>query len=660
MVLPRRTASGSAPTKIRGARRWSRPWILARVLVYPLCLPCLSLAAEPPATQPVATAPASAPSSVVDVAAEIVKVVGQSDSPTRRAAAINVLRSTTGDGAKALVTVFTTENNEAAKLAVCEAIAEVKAQAPDFIPHLEQLLHHPDAALQKAAAAALAGYADPEVREKLDAYRREQERRLLVESVQRLMDTLYDATRGEPERTDLLQTWLKSDLPMMRTKALEIIHEALRRGGTKPSAAVLDHIRTLDNDPSPTVRQALVAFLRDQGLLDDAPRIREMLSREPAESVREEIYKALGKLIDADSIPLCMAGLGDPSEQVAAAAADALGHLCEKGTGKPPEKLADVVRSLLQRVEQPVTTLRLRTDLVEAMADIAAPAFGSVLVRYAGPDEPESSVRQAAIRGLGRIGNADHLPVALDRLAQDNNAGVREVSAEAIGRLGAQPAHLQALLSRLDPKLEPAAAVQNQAWRAYQLVFQRLSDAEQEAALAVWMDSDLKTLGRKIELLTGLEAQVSVRHPGGDRLMALREQLGDACLAAGQTDEATAAWSRALGLAPADDVPTQTRLAGKLVSAYLKNGSPDKAITQAATAKLPEVRAAGAALLLQFVQDLGATDAEAAAGFLDRLLAAVPDGFGPDWAAKFKAARPAPPPHTQSAPAAANTQPAEG
>ncbi len=649
---------GSAPTGSLGARQWLRPRILADVLIGLLCLPYVSFAAEPAATQPVATAPATAPSSVVDVAAEIIKVVGQSDAQTRRAAAINVLRSTTGDGAMALMTVFTTENNEAAKLAVCEAIAEVKVQTPDFIPHLELLLRHPDAALQNAAAAALAGYADPGVRELLDAYRREQERRLLVESVQRLMDTLYDATRGEPERTDLLQTWLKSDLPMMRTKALEIIHEALRRGGTKPSAAVLDMIRSLDSDPSPAVRQALVAFLRDQGLLDDAPRIREMLSREPSETVREEIYKALGKLIDADSIALCMAGLGDPSEQVAAAAADALGRLCEKGTGKPPEKLAEVVAAILQRMEQPVATLRLRTDLVEAMADVAAPAFGTMLTRYAGPDEPESSVRQAAIRGLGRIGNPEHLAVVMDRLAQDSSAGVREVSAEAIGRLGAQPAHLQALLARLDPKAEPATAVQNQAWRAYQLVFQKLSEVEQETALATWIDSDLKTLGRKIELLAGLEAQVGGRSPGGDRLMALREQLGDACLAAGQTDEATAAWSRALGIAPADDVPTRTRLAGKLVSAYLKNGSPDKAITQAATAKLPEVRNAVAALLLQFVQDLGARDAGAAIGFLDRLAVAVPDSFGPDWAEKFKAARPASPPPTQPAPA--DTQPAEG
>ncbi len=640
-------------------RRGLRCSLIARLATGCICLAALPALADAPATQP-AAATSTAPAAV-DVAAEIVKVVGQSDAETRRAAAASILRSGAGGGTNALVTVFTTENNEAAKLALCEAIAEVKAQTPDFIPHLETLLGHPDASLQKAAAAALAAYADPQVRRTLEAYRREQERRLLVESLQRLMDTLYEATRGETERADLLQTWLKSDLPMMRTQALGIIHEALRRSGTKPSAAVLDLIRTLVTDPDAAVRQALVAFLRDQGLLEDAPRIRELLRREPSEAVREEIYKALGKLIDPDSIPDCMAGLDDPSEAVAGAAADALGRLCEKGTGKPPEKLADVVAALVRRIEAPVTTLRLRADLVEAMADIAAADFGPVLTRYAGTDEPESSVRQAAIRGLGRIGSAEHLEVVLDRLANDASAGVREVAAEAIGRLGANPVHLQALLTRLDPKLESAAAVQNQAWRGYQLVFQRLSDAEQETALAIWKDSDLKTLGRKIELLTGLEAQVAARNADGNRLMGIREHLGDACLAAGQSAEATAAWSRALGVAPAGDAPTRVRVTGKLVAAYLKNGSPDKAITQAAAAKLPEVRDTVAALLLEYVQTLGAGDAAAAISFLDRLAAVLPDGFGPDWAPKFQAARPTLPPATQPAPepAAATTQPAE-
>ncbi|HSW46804.1 MAG TPA: HEAT repeat domain-containing protein, partial [Phycisphaerae bacterium] len=397
------------------------------------------------ASSPAASAPAvTKPAASETAATQIIKVVGQSDPATRREAALAILKTQSPEGMKALLGVFDVDNNEQAKIAVCEALAAAQSQIPAFIPRLEELLRHKNPAVRKAAAVALAGYADPQATASVAAYQREQERVLMAESLERLMDTLYDATTDETKRGTLLLEWLKSPLAVQRLKGLQIVYDALRGKGTKPANEVLAQIRIMLTDSDVPVRLKVIAMLRDLGIPEDAARLRSLLDNERSAAVRAETYKALGKLTDPASIQVCIAGLGESNDEVAAAAVDALGHLCEKGSGRPADAIAAAVNAILARLARPVDSVLQRRDLVEAMADIADPRFTPLLVKYAGPDELEPTIRQAALRGLERIGDPVGLNVLLDRLVNDPDAGVREVAAAALGRLGSQPSHLQA------------------------------------------------------------------------------------------------------------------------------------------------------------------------------------------------------------------------
>lgn len=582
------------------------------------------------------------------VATELVKVAGQSDPKTRREAATTILRTQTAEAVKSLATLLATENNSAAKLAVCEAVALVKPQAPEFVAPLQQLLGNEDADLRKAAAAALESYKDPKVLAHLEAYRREQQWSRTQEHLKRLMDALYEETTDETKRVTWLREWLKSELALERFKALDIIHEALRRKGTKPTAEVLEVVRGMCRDSDEAVRQKVVMVLRDLGLLEDVPLVRAMLKHEEAPAVREEIYKALGKLADPDSIDDCIAGLDDPSEYVAAAAADALGRLCEKGKGRASLKLSAVVEAIGSRIRRPITASQLRVDLFEAMSDIADPKFGLLMVDRLQPADSEPAIRQAAIRGLGRIGDRAYMRLIVDTLGSDPNAGVREVAAEALGALGDQVSLLDILRGRMDLKNEPSAAVQSRAWEAYQQVFLRLPAADQEAALASWAGTDAKELGRRVELLTKLEMQVGTRAADARRLAQVRDQLGDALYAGNQIEEAAAAWTRATVVLPAEQLADHSRIVAKMMDSCLKSALPDPVITLAGKAKIPEIRNLIAGHLLGYLQELGRSDRRAAGALLDKLLQAVPDRFGPEWSARFEALRLALPDDTPS------------
>jgi len=638
-------------TAARAEARGSLGVLLEFLTMVPICLALPVAQGASPATQPTATQAAgqALPSSVPAeptpeevVLGEIGNVYGENSPEIRRAAAAKILQAGSAEGIKALVAVFASANNEAAKLAVCEAIAEANSQAPEFIAPLQALLGHKRVDLGQAAAGALAGYSDPDVAVNLAAYRQAREQALMKESLDRLMETVYELTIGEEQRVALLQQWLKSGLSLERLKALKIIDEPLRAKGIKPANGVLTQVREIAADPDPAVRQYVVIVLRDLGLLEDVPRVRAMLKREKSAPVREEIYKMLSKLTAPDSVDDCIAGLEDPVEQVAAAAADALGRLCEKGNGQPAEKLAGGVEALIRRMERPIATSQLRGDLIEAMADIADPKFAPFLVKHARADEKEPAIRQAALRGIGRIGQPEHLEIVLERLSSDTHVGVREAAAEAVGQLGHRPEHLQALRGRLDPKAKETAGAQNRAWQAYKLVFQRLEDSEQQAALASLTGNDAKELGRKIELLSELETRISAHSPSEQQLADIRAQLGNTLLASGQPEEAAAAWLRALVVIAAGRPADRARLTAKVagvVDSFLKASAPDKALALAAKVKSPEVRAAVADRFVQHLEELSRSDRKAAVDVLDKLTKSVPDRFGPPWDGKFATLR---------------------
>ncbi len=584
-----------------------------------------------PATSP-STGPAD--SSPLDL---VLKIAGETDPKTRREAALAILKMSDAESTRTLLKLFESKNNDPAKLAVCEALAESRSQNAEFIPPLLALLDQKEAGLRKAAVAALGNYRDPVVAEKVKAAVQQHDAQLLAENHAALMKALYDST-ADAERAALLLNWLKQPLGLERFTALEIVQQALRKGA--PDGAVLDQVRTLLADSDEAVRQKAVLVLRTRGLREDAPRIRALLRQEPSELVRDAIYSALGVLGDPASIPVVAEGLKDTSEQVVVEAATALGQLGELQPAPSGELLATAVQALLERASGPrLENAKLRERIIDAMSRIADPKFLPVLVQHAGADEPVPAIRQAAVRGLGRVNDAQQAAVVIARLSTDIDPGVREVAAEALGRLGVDVGPLKALRERLDPKLETSAAVQDKAWESYALIFLKLPAADQKTVMASWPAADPGAVTRRIELLIHLEKAMSNSKYDPPRLTMLREELADALVAASRPADAAPVLARGLETLAADQSAVRRRLTLKLVETQLNGSTPEKAIATAAGLETAELKEAVAARLLKYAQVAAKKDRAAAADFLTKLKQSVPDQFGPPWTTRFEELR---------------------
>lgn len=593
-------------------------------------------------TTETATSPAASQPSATDIIIQLQpRLTGDGDPATRKQAAFGILQTESPEGVSALLNILNLKNNTAAKLAICEALADLDTPPPVFAEPLLALMEQPETALSDAAIKALARFQDPNVVERYrDFLERQEHEKTRTELVKRTKE-IYSLLPKGPERVARLLTWLKGPLALDRQTALEIIQEAmLGTTPTPPTAEVLAQVRTMLGDPDATVRQRVVMVLRVLGEKEDAARIRAAIPNERSPIVLEEIYRALGRMSDLDAVPACIEGLKHASARVAAGAADALGRLCNKnGTRPATEVMATVVHALVDKAATPMTDPLLRGDVIEAMSDIADEQFLPVLVAHAAPEEKVPGIRQAAITGIGRIGNSAQIDLVLARLSDDPDPGVRQAAAEALGKLGSQRAHLAALRTRLDPKIEPVAAVQNRAWDSYRLIFPKLPLADQRAVLDTWAGDDRALVSRRIDLLTDLEKQAAAAGSESQRIISIREELGDAYVLAGQDALASGVFARALELLPADPSDHRSRLTLKLMDAYLKNPAIEKAIALAAAVNGPPLKTALVERLLVHARNLHKIDPKVAQELVDTIAREVPDLFGAEWAAKFQQLR---------------------
>jgi len=451
----RTVTQSPSPMRLLNSKR-----VLAIVLSFAasmvIFLPSVS-AAESTASAKNTTQPASAPAAQVPkssaaeiVRAELINLAGESDDATRKQAAIRILKTSSPEGVQALVTILKKQNNESAKLAICKALAspEVSSRSSDFVSPLLYFLNNSNPALQEAAAEALGVYSDPQVVEKLKAFRQNQYTQRLIDSHRQYLKLLHERT-APADQPSLLTSWLKSVLFDERMIALDLVQEAMNKG-TAPANGVLVQMRTMLDDAEETVRIRLVEILGDLRHAEDAPLLRAMLDQRQSPQVREAIFKALGLIEDINSIPYCIKGLVDPEPRVAAEAATALGSLYKPEL--PLELRNSVIDALLKRAENNIENDILRAGLIGAMSRMKNSRFLPVLRKHGGSTEKVPAIRQTAIRGIGLIGDPAEVPLAIQRLAQDPDVAVRETAAETIGRLGNSVDHLKTLKSRLDGK----------------------------------------------------------------------------------------------------------------------------------------------------------------------------------------------------------------
>jgi hypothetical protein len=174
-----------------------------------------------------------------------------------------------------------------------------------------------------------------------------------------------------------------------------------------------------------------VLIVRDCHRPADAELIQKLLSSDQPVSVREAAYNALEKLDNPASLPTCIAGLHDPVETVAAEAVGAVGRLAELRTGVTPDVLESASKALLARASLPMTNAKLRENLLDAMATIGNKAFVPVMINHVGANEANPVVRQAALRGLGKIGEISHADLIIEQM-RDTDASVRSAAVAAI------------------------------------------------------------------------------------------------------------------------------------------------------------------------------------------------------------------------------------
>ena len=596
--------------------------------------------ATPAAPQGSGAITASVPAPGASITDLILILTGEGDAKVRQAAALDILRQGSEEGNKALFSVLERTNDISAKQAICLAIAQVPPPNPVFVERLgEFLTDEADPVLRDAAVTALAGSQDPAVVQKLQRFYQRQEVKLLTQACVERSKELYGLLPSEG-RVAKLQRWLKSTMPLDRLIALEIIHEAmLGTPPTPPAEGVLAQIRQMLTDSDESVRLNLIVVLRDLAAKEDAAGLLAMLPNEKSAAVREEIYRALGRMGHPNAVSACINGLNDASDKVAAAAAAALGRLLQKGNGERPKDITAAVGALVVRAGRPIAGADVREQVVQAMADIADEKFLPMLVAHAGEGEKEPRIRQAAILGVGRMaGGVAQIWLVQDRLTKDPDAGVREAAAGAMGTLGSTVEHLDILRSRLDAKVEPAAAVRKAAWESCRQVFLKLAPKEQQAILDGWGSSDKVLAGQLVDLLTDLEKQLSGVDPV--RTARVREQLGDGYVVQGQPALAAGAFARALEVLAGSEVEDRARVSAKLVDAYLKVPDLAKALAAAVeSSRTPGIADAVAAVLLQYAQETARKDSGKALVFIDQLAAKVPGLFGPGWKTQFEALR---------------------
>lgn len=605
-------------------------------LLCPEWLPLPALAQAPATTEAASDA---APSEGNRLILLIPVLTGETTPQDRRVAAAEILALASDDATKALAGILTLKNNTAAKIAICEAVAETTAPPPALAEPLLGLVgEQKEQAVRDAAVSALLRFSDPAVTARLkQVLEREEMQWLRTEMVARSRE-LYALLPKETDRVARLLTWLKAAQPIDRLTALEIVHDAmLAATPTVPANEVLQQIRLMLRDPDADVRRKLVVVLRDLQEKEDAARIAGMLKFERSPVVLEEIYKAIGRMGDPSAIGACIRGLDHPADSVAAGAADALGRLCRRVNGQSPEGTDQAVQALIDRVAAGIENDNLRDQVIGAMAEIADPRFLPVLQAHAGTSEKLPQIRQAALTGIGQIGDPNQVELVVTCLAEDPDAGVREAAALALGKLGSKPMHLRPLFLRLN---EPSPTVQTRAWEAYRAVFARLPWADRLAALATWTGTDKATIARRIDLLSDLETQAAVAKADVKQLMTIREELGDALAAAGEHALAAAAYTRAMEGLAAEQAEIRMRLAGKLLTAYLNAPALDKAVTLAsATADTPGMLEHMAEQLHTYVEARIPVDPQAAADCMARFRADVPGLFTltPEWSKKFGA-----------------------
>ena len=272
------------------------------------------------------------------------------------------------------------------------------------------------------------------------------------------MNDLYAAT-PPAGRDGLLVELLKDDVAEVRLAGARLLGGRLT--STQPvSEPLRAQALARVTDPVPAVRREVALLVPALAGADAAKVLTDRLQAEQATEVREALYRALGLLRDPAVWDRLVAAVRTEDRRVAAAAAGALARVAERN-GADDERRAPAVEALKKRYRPARNDPPdLREALLTAMGALKAKSLAPLLT--AALKDPAATVRLSAIKGLQKLGNEAHAS-EIAALASDSDRGVRLAAISAVGALGGTE-HLETLLARTEPRVEPDAAVRQQAW----------------------------------------------------------------------------------------------------------------------------------------------------------------------------------------------------
>jgi len=298
------------------------------------------------------------------------------------------------------VPLFLQEPYEHVRRAAAEALGQIGD--PQAVKQLAKQLRHRQAQVRRTTVQALGWIGDAQAIEPLLGRLRDPEGVVRREAA----DTLGRLGWYPQADADAAAYWFE----------LENKDECVRVG-----KAAIEPLGERLKDRDPEVRARAAKYL---GHIVDARVVELLVKRlsDQDEGVRWAAGQAL-ELLGAPAVEPLLKRLGDRNKDVRLAAAETLGQIGDVRAVEP------LVERLSDRNDD------VRWEVMDALVWIGAPVVVSLMERLS---DQNTAVRLAAVRALGRIGDAQAIEPLLERL-HDPEGVVRRAAADTLGRLGWHP-----------------------------------------------------------------------------------------------------------------------------------------------------------------------------------------------------------------------------
>jgi HEAT repeat protein len=424
---------------------------------------------------------------------------------------------------------------------------------------------------------SVSGDSDPAFKAALVDRRAQRYDRLHIKHEQLLADLqtlLRDQYRLAGSKPDMLLRYLHSPAPIVRQIGAQLVVDDLKNA-IPPAAAVKAQLRTLIGDSSADVRLQVAdtfAAINDRQALEP---LLAQLAQEPEARVRAALTAALTPIRDASAAPTFLKLLDDPSLDVVEAACRALREVAPTLRQQQPamaDHAAEALIHLLSARTQPGSS-GLRESGIDALGALKYPPslrpLGLML-----RDVETVSVRRAALRALGQLGDIRAQDLIVQNALDDPDKDIRLAAVEALGST-ATFAAAEALYRHLQPSNEPDERVRAAAWK----VLEGLFPTAPKEQLALWPDRFNNQPQRQLVVLKAL-AGLYTSSEDADRLAFVQQNLGAVLMKLNQPADAAGYFDKALKhwIEEGNNMLTQG-LIRQNIEALLRGGQYDQAVT---------------------------------------------------------------------------------